>query len=82
MKMKKNARRVGNTLRPLVRPSLRPQQIDEDAWYYEYRGRIEVVVYVTARDGSQASRIVSIPWRKLERSRARCRPNMKAEGLT
>lgn len=64
----------------LVRPSLRSQKIDDDAWYYEERGRIDVVVYVTARDGSRASRIVKIPWRKLERSMSRCRPNTALTG--
>jgi hypothetical protein len=59
----------------IVRPSLRPQKIDDNAWYYESRGHIEIVVYVTTQDGSRVSRIINIPWRKIERSALRCRPN-------
>ena len=58
-----------------ARPSLNPQNIDDDAWYYEYRKRIDVVVYVTARDGLKYARTVRISWRKLEKSLMRCKPN-------
>lgn len=57
------------------RPSLNPQKIDDDSWYYEYRGRIEVVHEI--RDSATGNYIrtdtIKIPWRKLEKSMKRCR---------
>lgn len=64
----------------IVRPSLKPQRIDADAWYYEYRGRIDVVVYINTGSGIPASRCVKIPWRTLERSMRRCRLNTVRTG--
>ena len=59
-----------------ARPSRKPQNITDDAWYYEYRGHIELVVYATsAIDGNRIPVTVKIPWRKLENSMRRCRPN-------
>jgi hypothetical protein len=78
--MKANSKRAAGKLRPIVRPSLKPKAIDDNSWYYEYRGRIDVVVYITTHSGVTASRIVKIPWRKLERSLARCRPNNRVSG--
>lgn len=56
-------------------PSLKPQNITKDAWYYEYRGGIELVIWTTWGDGSSHPLVVKIPWGKLQRSLARCNPN-------
>lgn len=59
--------------------SLAPQRIHKDAWYYEERGKLHVVVWATMeRAVSQGERVpvhVNIPWAKVEASL----PRMRAE---
>lgn len=62
----------------LVRPSRDPQTLHGDAWYYEYPSRIEVVIWTKAWDGTRTVASVNVPWKKLEASHARCRPNAPA----
>lgn len=52
-----------------AKPSLHPQTMrDGQAWYYEYRGGIDVIV---TRDGSPTTS-THIPWSRLMKSAARC----------
>jgi hypothetical protein len=64
-----------------AKPSNDSQRLTENAWYYEYRGRIDVVVWVTEpRTGFHTATTVRIPWSKLLRSAARCGKIASNEG--
>lgn len=54
-------------------PSREPTHLDSDTWYYEYRGRLELVVWTGETTNKKVSHI-KIPWRKLMASAKRCRP--------
>lgn len=56
---KRSARRA-----KAAKPSLEPQRVDGDCWYYETRSGIEIYTPEGA--------ISVIPWRMLEASRKRC----------
>lgn len=64
---------LGEQARPA--PALDPQNLTSDAWYYEHRNHIDVIAWVTGRDGSRTSIEIRIPWRRLEASYSRCRPD-------
>ncbi len=58
------------------KPSLRPQKIDANCWYYESRKSIDVV---TIGDNGLPS-IHYITWRKIKASLARCQPTKPKKG--
>lgn len=62
--------------------SLSPQRIHKDAWYYEERGKLHVVVWTAAdRAMSSGERFpihVKIPWKVIEGSVRRMRAELKA----
>lgn len=63
--------RVQRSVSP--RPARTAIEVAEDAWYYEYRGRIEII----HRDISgpvPTFRHIDIPWKILMASARRCRP--------
>lgn len=62
-------------------PPNSPTRLTEDAWYYEYRGRIDVVVWVTEpRTKFRVATTVRVPWWKLLRSAERCGKIASNEG--
>lgn len=71
------SKRPARCSRPTCSPSLKPQRIDKDTWYYEYKNKIELVLWVTNPDTSRSCHTVFIPWRKLKKSAARCMANTK-----
>lgn len=54
--------------------SYSPQNIDDDSWYYEYRGKITFVKWATDGHGNRYCTTTHIPWRMLMNSARRCRP--------
>ena len=55
------------------KPSNEPQGINDDAWYYENRSSIEVILRVYDNNGRylETGR-VRIPWKKIRASMRRC----------
>ena len=62
-------------------PSNSSTRLSDDSWYYEYRGRIDVVVWVTEPlTQRRTATTVRIPWSKLLRSAERCGKIASNEG--
>ena len=59
---------------------LAPIKLTSDAWYYEIPDHIEIIHWVTERDGYRRAHSISIPWRKLNASVRR--KNMTEEQKT
>lgn len=60
----------------MSKPSLKPQNFDRGAWYYEYKGRIEIIVVLNERHPREVREghlHINIPRYRLERSLARMR---------
>ena len=70
--MKSSTRKAAGkaSLDPLVRPSRNPQKISPTVWYYETRRGIEVYC-----DDVRRISTARIPWGRILKSLARCRPN-------
>ena len=50
-------------------PSLKSQKVEENVWYYEYRGRISLVIHADlVRKANMGSIMIDIPKRKLQAS--------------
>lgn len=62
--------------------SLAPQSISRDAWYYEERGKLHLVVWTNfERALSKGERVpvhVRIPWKRIEGSVRRMRAEIRA----
>lgn len=57
-----------------ARPSHDPQDLSDNAWYYEGRTRIDLIYRIQLADGSYLrTDTIRIPWRRLEASLKRCR---------
>jgi hypothetical protein len=58
-----------------MKPSKNPVLINDDTWFYEYRGRIDLVHWCIDDKGKRRHpSIIKIPWTTLMASAQRCRP--------
>ena len=58
----------------VIKQSLRPQQVERGAWYYEEGRKIELIVYLSERHPKELREgflHIKIPARKLEKTLAR-----------
>lgn len=56
--------------KPNPSPSHHPQNISKQIWYYEYRGKLEIIFNPKTGDFHH----LKIPWKRLIESAKRCRP--------
>lgn len=62
-------------------PARKPQRIDADSWYYEFRGKIILICWSgTVKENNRRCTSQSIPWKKLVESAKRCRPEEFKKG--
>lgn len=57
-----------------VKPSDNPQNVTDQAWYYEGKGSIDV--YISNTPSGSACVSAKIPWSMILRSLARCKPGL------